>query len=186
MIGICFGDNKTWVNQYAYRSKRSSIVVWLDPTNDETNDQRCKFITKSWKIVNIINTFADVDERIDFATDTSKIAFVIVSMVQDIVHVSNVYLSWETRLKSEKWQKECPKTSGIHTDTIHFNEPIKQPAIDDDQYISSFTFTKSIMLTMKVLMHWIHPSCTRGCWKKFSWLLISTKNISRIFSELLQ
>src|SRR5271157_4424360 len=56
-------------------------LVWLDGSNDAVNNDDCRnSITKLRQVVNTVNTFTDVDECIDFITDTQEeTTFMIVS-----------------------------------------------------------------------------------------------------------
>jgi tetratricopeptide (TPR) repeat protein len=122
-------------------------LVWLDGNINETNDDCRNSITKLRQVVNTVNTFADVDECIDFITDMSETCFVIISgefspliisIVQDISPVSCVYIFSKNNVLHEKWSK----VAGVYTDIAPICEALKQATQDCDHNAVSITFAK--------------------------------------------
>jgi hypothetical protein len=129
-------------------------LVWLDESFDDVNNDDChKFITQLRQVVNTVNTFIDVDECIDFITDikeektfmivSGRFCQIIVPVVQDISHVSSVYIFCRNTAYYEKWARQWPKVKGIYADITPICEGLKQAAQDCDQNSISISFVKS-------------------------------------------
>src|SRR5271155_2540228 len=109
-------------------------LVWLDGNINETNDDCRNSITKLRQVVNTVNTFVNVDECIDFITDINEKCFVvisgefnpsIISIIQDIVQVSCIYIFCKNNVPHEKWAKEWPKVADVYTDIAPICEALK-------------------------------------------------------------
>jgi tetratricopeptide (TPR) repeat protein len=129
-------------------------LVWLDGSMDEiNNDDCCNCITKLRQVVNNVNTFIDVDQCIDFITDTKAektfmmvseaLSKIIAPIVQDIPQVSSIYIFSGNEDRHETWAEEWPKVKGIFTDIIPICEILKQAVKDCDHNVLSISFIKS-------------------------------------------
>ena len=87
------------------RMVQNFLVIWLDASIDETNDEDCRnFITELRQVVNTVNTFTNPDECIDYVTDImAEKTFMIVSetfgeiiipVVQHIPQVVSLYITY--------------------------------------------------------------------------------------------
>jgi hypothetical protein len=55
------------------RMVQNFLLIWLDGSIDEVNnDDRRNSITKLRQVVNVVNTFTDADECIDFINDIKE------------------------------------------------------------------------------------------------------------------
>ena len=98
-------------------------LVWLDESIDEVNDNDChNSIIKLRQVVNAVNTFIDIDECIDFITDTNEKVFVVISgkfsqttisIVQYIPDVSSIYIFSKDNVPYEHLTKEWSKVCGV-------------------------------------------------------------------------
>jgi tetratricopeptide (TPR) repeat protein len=109
------------------RMIRNFLLVWLDGNIDEVNsDDSRKTIAELRQVVDSVNTFTDIDKCIDFITDVKDEKFVfivsgsfskfIVPLVQEISHVTSVYIYSNDEVQYEKWTKNWAKVKGVFTD----------------------------------------------------------------------
>jgi tetratricopeptide (TPR) repeat protein len=135
-------------------------LVWLDGSIHEVNSDDCRnSITRLRQVVNTVNTFTDVDECIDFITNTQEertfmvisgaLSEIIVPIVQEISQISSVYIFCENKGRHEKWVEEWPKVKGVYTDIIPICQALKQAAQDCDRNSVSFSFVKTTNETSK-------------------------------------
>jgi hypothetical protein len=124
-------------------------LVWLDASVDEVNDGDCG--NSIAKLRQVVNTFIDVDECIDFITDIKEKVFMIISaefsqtiisIIQDIPQVSGIYIFRENNAQYKKWTKEWSKVSGVYTDITSICEALKQDTQDCDHNSASISCVK--------------------------------------------
>ena len=136
------------------RMVQNFLLVWLDGSIDEDNNDDCRnSITKLRQVVNTVNTFTAVDECIDFITDikdekifmiiSGTFSQIIVPVIQDIPQVSSVYIFCENKAELEQWAQQWSKVKGVFTDITPICEALKQAAYDCDQNMVSISFVKS-------------------------------------------
>jgi hypothetical protein len=114
------------------RMVQNFYLVWLDESINEVNDNDCR--NSIIKLRQVVNTFSDIDECIDFITDIEEKVFVIISeqcsqtiipIIQDISQIGHVYIFCENNSLFEKWTKEWPKLSGVYKDITQICETLK-------------------------------------------------------------
>ena len=120
-------------------------LVWLDESKSEINNPRYESILKLQEVINAINIFVDVDECIDFISDSNKAVFVVIydqishtliPILQSVVQVANIYVYCETKLQSEEWLQGHRQVSGIYTNVVQLCEALKQDTQIYDQNMS--------------------------------------------------
>jgi hypothetical protein len=129
-------------------------LVWLGGSIDKANNDACRnSITKLRQVVNTVNIFTDVDECIDFITDTKddralmvisgELNEIIMPTVQEISQVSAVYIFCENKELHEKWAKGWPKVKDAYTDITSICEALKQATQACDHNLISISFVKT-------------------------------------------
>ena len=132
-------------------------VVWLDASIDEVNDNDFfNTISKLREVVNDVNTFATVDECVNFISNIeNEQIFLIVSdafgqtvvpTVHVMAQVSHIYIFTENEFRHKQWVKQWPKVKGVFADLKPICNALKQAALDCDQNT--------------ILMSFIAPSAT--------------------------
>ncbi|CAF3973301.1 unnamed protein product, partial [Rotaria sp. Silwood1] len=107
------------------RVLQNFLLVWLDANLDESKDDYKKSIQHLQNIVEIVATFTDVDECIDFLTDMhdEKVFMIvsdvlgqhIISEIQECPQVTYIYVLCNNQLIQEEWIKTIPKIKGVYT-----------------------------------------------------------------------
>ena len=140
-------------NTKPVRMVQNFLLVWLDGSIDEENNDDCRnSITKLRQVVDTVNTFTTVDECIDFITDVKyEMIFMIISgtfsqtivpIIQDIPQVSSVYIFREHKATLVQWAKQWSKVKGVFTDITPICEALKQAAYDCDKNMVSISIVK--------------------------------------------
>ena len=128
-------------------------LVWLDENIDENNADCRNSITQLRQLVNTVNTFIDVDECIDFITDTKQETTFMISSgtfgqtilptIHDIQQVSTIYILSENKAQHEKWIKEWSQVKGVFADIKSICDTLKTAVQDCDQNAVSLSFAQS-------------------------------------------
>jgi tetratricopeptide (TPR) repeat protein len=133
------------------RRIQNFLLVWLDSTIDEINNQDCiNTITNLREVVNTVNTFTDVNECLNFIKNiTEEKTFMIssgalgqtvVPIVHDMPQVSTIYIFCGNKTRHEQWTKQWSKVKGVFTDIKPICEALKQAAQICDQNNISMSF----------------------------------------------
>jgi tetratricopeptide (TPR) repeat protein len=136
------------------RIVQNFLLLWLDGSIDEKNNEDCRnSITQLRQVVNIVNTFIDADECIDFITDIKEeMIFIIVSgafsttivpIVQDMLQVSCVYILCKHKRRYEQWALQWSKVKGVFTDISPIYEAVEHATQFCDQNMVSISFINS-------------------------------------------
>jgi tetratricopeptide (TPR) repeat protein len=142
------------------RMVQNFLLLWLDGSIDEqNNDDYRNSITKLRQVVNIVYTFTDADECVDFITDIKgETIFIIVSgtfsaavvpIIQDIMQVSCVYILCENKCRYEQWALQWSKVKGVYTDITPIYNAVQQATQLCDQNMVSISFVKKTDGTSK-------------------------------------
>jgi hypothetical protein len=142
------------------RMVQNFLLIWLDGSIDEqNNDDWRNSIIKLRQVFNTVNTFTDADECIDFVTDIKEeTIFIIVSgtfstaivpIVQDILHVSCVYILCKNKCRYEQWALQWSKVKGVFTDITPIYEAVKHATHFYDKNMVSMSFVKKTDGTSK-------------------------------------
>ena len=126
---------------------QSFYLVLLDVDIDDDS------IAQLQQVVNNINRFTDVDECIDFITDTEEertfmivsntFSQIIVSTVQEIPQVSYVYIWCNSMTKHNESLIEYSKVKGVYTEIAPLCELLQQAIEDFDRNSISISFVRS-------------------------------------------
>jgi hypothetical protein len=122
------------------------IVIWLDSTINETNEDTQHSITQLQRIVNSIKSFRDSDECIDFITDVKhEKTFLIIStslgqklapLIEDIIQINFIYIFCRDKQINEEWTNKYQKVKSVFTRIQSICDALKQ---DVHQSESSLT-----------------------------------------------
>ena len=133
------------------RIVQNFILIWLDPRIDDMNDNEYRTsITELRRVVNTIETFADVDQCIDFITEIKeeKILMIIsdelgqntVPLVHDITHINSIYVFSNNGTQNKQWTQQWPKIKDIFATIPSICDAVKQDAQKCDQDLISISF----------------------------------------------
>ena len=131
------------------RVVQNFLLVWLDSTIDEANNKDCiNTISLLREVVNNVNTFTDVDECIDFITNINEdkiflivseaFTQIIIPVVEDIHHVSCIYIVCENKTQHE----QSSKVKGVFNGIKPICEALKRAAHECDHNMVSISFVK--------------------------------------------
>ncbi|CAF1240770.1 unnamed protein product [Rotaria sp. Silwood1] len=127
------------------------VLVWLDATIDEVHNQdSINTISKLREIVNIVNTFINADECVNFITDVKEeeifmifsdaFGQTIVPLIHEIRQISLIYIFCDQKTCDEQWTKQWPKVKGVFTDIKPIYEALKQAIQMYEQNTISMSF----------------------------------------------
>ncbi|CAF1220026.1 unnamed protein product [Didymodactylos carnosus] len=139
---------------YYTRSVQNFLLLWLDGSIDGINNQDCRnSIEMLREVVNTVNPFTNADEFIDFITDTNEVKIflivsgtfsqIIVPIVEDIHHVSDVYIFCKNKTRYEQWAKQWFKVKGVFTDITPICEALRPAVKECDHNVVSMSFIKT-------------------------------------------
>ena len=127
-------------------------LVWLNSEIDEHNNDCSKNLGQLCEVINNVNAFTDVDECIDFITNIKKIiTFLITSekfssrvipAVENISHVSAVYICCQEHIEHKEWIQEYSKVKGVYSDIKSICDALKQTIEDFDHDLIPISFIK--------------------------------------------
>ena len=127
-------------------------LVWFDENINEDSDDYQNSITQLQQVVNTVNIFTDIDECIDFITDITEEATLMIvsevfnqntlSVVQDISQIKSVYVMCKNKTKLEQCEKKWPKFHGAYTDITSICEKIRGDSKICDHNAISFSVIK--------------------------------------------
>jgi hypothetical protein len=109
----------------SFRIVEDFILVWLDQTIDESNDDTRNSISQLQCIVNFIYPFIDSNQCIDFITDTTNekvfliidgsLAQQLLPLIENIIQIESIYILCNDKVVHEQWTKEHQKVKGVFT-----------------------------------------------------------------------
>jgi hypothetical protein len=126
------------------------LLVWLDNSIDENNDD-CKNILAQLRcIINVVNTFTNRDQCVDFVTDTdiAKVFMIIsgelgqdiIPLIYDIIQLDSIFIFCGNRKQHEQWIKDWPKIKGVFTESSSVCETLKVAAQQCEHNAISMSF----------------------------------------------
>ncbi|CAF3827946.1 unnamed protein product [Adineta steineri] len=131
------------------------VLVWLDSSIDDNNDDCNNTIKQLKHVVNNVNTFTDDKQCIEFIQTiaNNKVCLIvsgslgqhIVLHVHDMSQVDTIFVFCNNQKWHEQWAKEWPKIKGVFTDIIPICEALKQTAHQCEQNATSISFVTSNM-----------------------------------------
>jgi hypothetical protein len=114
------------------------LLIWLDNSIDEDNNDCRNTITQLRRVMNTINMFTNCDRCIDFLTDINTVkVFMIISgelsphiipLIHDITQLDSIYIFCENKPRYVQWAKEWPKIKGAFTDILPICQALKEAA----------------------------------------------------------
>ncbi|CAF0885253.1 unnamed protein product [Rotaria sordida] len=118
-------NRNTTQSQPIRRMLQNFLLIWLDANLDESKDDYKKSIQHLQNIVEIVTTFKDVDECIDFLSDIeNENVFMIVSgalgkhlipVIQECPQLVSIYIFCDNQWIYERWAKTMNKVKGVYT-----------------------------------------------------------------------
>ncbi|CAF2935718.1 unnamed protein product [Rotaria sp. Silwood2] len=101
------------------------IVVWLDPNINVSNEDCANSIAQLRQIVNLIKTFTDPDQCVDFLLEVKvEKIFLIVSdsfgqyiipLIEQITELDSIYVFCGDKSNHEQWAEKYSKVRGVFT-----------------------------------------------------------------------
>ncbi|CAF1160357.1 unnamed protein product [Rotaria sp. Silwood1] len=130
------------------------ILVWLDNNIDEVNNADCcNTIKQLRQVVNIINTFTDADNCIDFITSIEEenifmiisgaIGEHIVPKIHNTDQIHSIYVFCQNESKHKQWAQKWSKVRGVFTEIPPICEELKQAVQECDQNSISIGFVST-------------------------------------------
>jgi tetratricopeptide (TPR) repeat protein len=102
------------------------VVICLDSNNDPHEDTERKWFTEVQRVVNIVNTFTDVDECVDFLTEienenvlmivSGDYSMHVISHVKNFHQLKSVYVLSRDKALYEVWTNKSEKMKGVFTE----------------------------------------------------------------------
>jgi tetratricopeptide (TPR) repeat protein len=124
-------------------SPQNNLLVWLDSSIDDSNENFGKYITHLQHIINKINTFTDPKPCVNFLRNIrEENVFMIVSGVlgQEIVpkidamsQLDSIYVFCSNKVHHERWTKNWAKVKGIFTELGPICILLKRAVEESDQ-----------------------------------------------------
>jgi hypothetical protein len=116
-------SSKTNERTSRFRIIENFIVIWLDSTISESNEDTQNSITQLRHIINSVETFTNPTECLDFIKhiQNEKI-FLIISgslgeqflpLIEDNIQIDSIYIFCKNKTKHESWANQYRKIKGI-------------------------------------------------------------------------
>ncbi|CAF3509995.1 unnamed protein product, partial [Rotaria sp. Silwood2] len=128
------------------------LLIWLDADFDESKGEYKKSTQHLQNILEIVITFTDVDECIDFLTDIhDEKVFMIVSgalaqrlipEIQECPQLTSIYVLCDNQSTHEKWVKTIPKVKGVYTQIEPICDALQIDRRNCDQDMVSISFNR--------------------------------------------
>ncbi|CAF1424907.1 unnamed protein product [Adineta steineri] len=129
------------------------LLIWLDSSIDETNDDYKNTIKQLRRVVNDINTFRDDDKCLEFIqTVVNKKACMIISgslgqhivpRVHNMSQIDSIFIFCYNEKHHEQWTKEWSKIKGIFADITSIYGALKEAAHQCEQNAIPMSFVGS-------------------------------------------
>ncbi|CAF1275646.1 unnamed protein product [Adineta steineri] len=129
------------------------LLIWLDNSIDENNDDCQNTITKLRRAVNNIYIFTDGDQCLEFVqtVDDNKVCMIIsgllgqhiVPRVHNMSQVDSIFIFCGNIKHHEQWAKDWPKIKGVFTDIKSICEALKSAAHQCEQNAIPMSFVGS-------------------------------------------
>jgi tetratricopeptide (TPR) repeat protein len=132
------------------RMVQNSLLIWLDKNIDDNSVDCQNTITQLRCVVNIINTFTDDDECIQFLDSmgnekacmiiSGSLGQQIVPRIHNMSQVDSIFIFCDDKKYHEQWTKEWTKIKGVFTEISPICEALKQTAQEHEQNATSMSF----------------------------------------------
>jgi tetratricopeptide (TPR) repeat protein len=124
-------------------SVQNFLLLWLDSSFDESNNDCVISVAELRRFVNIIKIFRDVNQCVDFLTELQyEKAFMIVSdslgqflvpLIHDVPQLNSVYVFCRNESNCEQWEKNWSKVKGFFTQVTHICELLQKAIRECDR-----------------------------------------------------
>ena len=118
------------------RIPQDFLLIWMDPSIDQTNDTCQNTLAQLRNIVNNVNIFTIRDECLDFLIDVknmkaimiieSSLSQKILPLIHDITQLDSIYIVCRNKSKHEEWTKEWMKVRSVNTEIAPICESLRQ------------------------------------------------------------
>jgi len=132
------------------QTMQNVLLIWLDSSIDNKNQDRRNTVTQLRRIVNDIKTYTDGDRCIQFISTVrdNKVCMIIsgalgqliVPRVHNMSQVDSIFIFCRNKKHHEQWTKEWPKIKGVFTEISPICEAVKQAAQQCEQNAISISF----------------------------------------------
>jgi hypothetical protein len=126
------------------------LLIWLDNNIDKNSVNYRKAITQFRRLVNIIETFTDSDQCLDFLTDicTENVILIIsdtlcestVPVIHDVTQLHTIFIFCENKARYERWAEGWPKIKGVFTQITLICQSLEKVARECEQNAISISF----------------------------------------------
>jgi tetratricopeptide (TPR) repeat protein len=133
-------------NDKSPRFVETTILVWLDASSEKTNDSTQKTFNHFCRVVNIVETFSDLEKCYHFMNSikNEKILFVvsgtfgpqILPRIENFNQIYSIYIFCGNKNNHIEWTKPYKKIQGIHTQIKDLSEALRY---DNNEYDKSLT-----------------------------------------------
>jgi hypothetical protein len=131
-------------------SVQNVLLVWLDDKINEDSKDCLNTTAQLRHVVNIVNTFVDIDKCIEFIDDNSneKVCMIIsgslgeriVPVVHKMSQVDSIFIFCSNQKRHEQWATKWPKIKGVFTEIIPICGAVKGAAQQCEHDAVSMSF----------------------------------------------
>jgi hypothetical protein len=141
----------TSLNSTLHDVVQNFVLIWLDSSIDEPDENYKHFIIQLRRIVNTIDTFTEPEKCIRylekikyesvFMIVSGALGHLIVPDIHKLFHLDSVYIFCQNKLKHEEWAKDWSKVKGVFTQISEICTALKQNTQQCDHDSISVTIT---------------------------------------------
>ncbi|CAF2258742.1 unnamed protein product [Rotaria magnacalcarata] len=131
------------------RIVQNFLIVWVDPTIDESNKDCQNSISQLRRIINTIYLFTEIDECVDFLSEIhdEKVLMIvyctfaeqILPCINDMQQLDSIYILCNNKAQHDQWIADWSKVKSVFTQINQIYESLKQGARRCDQDSISFS-----------------------------------------------
>ena len=129
------------------------ILIWLDPTIDQSNEDCSNSIGKLRRIVNTIKIFTDPDECLSFISEMKDeniflvvpgaLGSTIVPKIHLMSQINSIFVFCGNKSRHEQWAKDWVKVKGVYTDIDSICQVLKEQTKQCDRDSTSISITNA-------------------------------------------
>lgn len=106
------------------RRTQDYLLIWVDATIDESNEDCQNILTQLRNIVDDIKIFTESNQCIEFLKSNDENTFIIVSgslgqhlipKIHDILQLDTIYIFCSNKSLHDQWTRQWSKIRGVHT-----------------------------------------------------------------------
>ncbi|CAF1137008.1 unnamed protein product [Adineta steineri] len=136
------GATASYIRQPRQRMTQNYLLLWLDTSIDQTNENYKNTLKKIRTITNDVNAFTQLDACIDFLTDAQEdiksflvakdtVSRQIMPLINDIPQLDRVYIFNDIKTPHEEWTEKWQKIKSVHTNVDNICQELQ---LDIKQY----------------------------------------------------